>query len=83
MNFILDRASIELFFDQGETVMTEIFFTNAPTLLIRAEKEVTISRFKKPHPITYLRIFFLQKATSNYVIYLYINSKKCNSVFIK
>jgi len=38
MNFILDRASIELFFDQGETVMTEIFFTNAPTLLIRAEK---------------------------------------------
>ena len=47
MNFILDRASIELFFDQGETVMTEIFFTNAPeTLLIRAEKEVTISKFK-------------------------------------
>lgn len=28
--FLLDKTSIELFFDEGETVMTEIFFTNAP-----------------------------------------------------
>ncbi|MGE5944575.1 MAG: glycoside hydrolase family 32 protein, partial [Flavobacteriales bacterium] len=27
---ILDKTSIELFFDNGETVMTEIFFPNAP-----------------------------------------------------
>ena len=27
---ILDKMSIELFFDQGETVMTEIFFLNSP-----------------------------------------------------
>ena len=27
---ILDKTSIELFFDNGETVMTEIFFPNSP-----------------------------------------------------
>lgn len=27
---ILDKTSVELFFDNGETVMTEIFFPNAP-----------------------------------------------------
>ena len=27
---ILDKTSIELFFDNGETVMTEIFFPNKP-----------------------------------------------------
>ena len=27
---LLDKTSIELFYDNGETVMTEIFFPNAP-----------------------------------------------------
>lgn len=30
VQIILDKTSIELFFDNGETVMTEIFFPNAP-----------------------------------------------------
>ena len=30
IKFILDKASIELFYDEGATVMTEIFFSNAP-----------------------------------------------------
>ena len=30
IQFILDKMSLEVFFDQGETVMTEIFFTHAP-----------------------------------------------------
>ena len=30
INLILDKTSIELFFDEGETVMTEIFFPNEP-----------------------------------------------------
>jgi levanase/fructan beta-fructosidase len=30
VQIVLDKTSIELFFDNGETVMTEIFFPNAP-----------------------------------------------------
>lgn len=38
---ILDKTSLELFFDHGETVMTEIFFPNAPfeTLSIEPENQ--------------------------------------------
>lgn len=38
---LLDKTSIELFYDDGETVMTEIFFPNAPfeTLSIESDKE--------------------------------------------
>lgn len=37
---ILDKMSIELFFDEGKTVMTEIFFPNQPweTLSVNAEE---------------------------------------------
>jgi levanase/fructan beta-fructosidase len=37
----LDKTSIELFYDDGETVMTEIFFPNAPfeTLSIESEQQ--------------------------------------------
>ena len=37
ITIILDKASIELFFDEGETVMTEIFFTKAPFETFRLE----------------------------------------------
>ena len=30
INFILDKTSVELFYDEGETVMTEIFFPSEP-----------------------------------------------------
>ena len=30
MEFILDKSSIELFYDEGTIVMTEIFFSNSP-----------------------------------------------------
>lgn len=43
---ILDKTSIELFFDNGETVMTELFFPNAPfeTLSIESKnQEFTLS----------------------------------------
>jgi levanase/fructan beta-fructosidase len=30
VQIIIDKTSIEVFYNQGETVMTEIFFTNAP-----------------------------------------------------
>ncbi len=38
---LLDKTSIELFFDNGQTVITEIFFPNAPfeTLSIESNKE--------------------------------------------
>jgi levanase/fructan beta-fructosidase len=38
---LLDKTSIELFYDDGETVMTEIFFPNAPfeTLSIESEQQ--------------------------------------------
>tara|TARA_R110002049_G_scaffold279949_1_gene459082 strand:- start:40049 stop:41659 length:1611 start_codon:yes stop_codon:yes gene_type:complete len=34
---LLDKTSIELFFDNGETVMTEIFFPNAPYEVLSIE----------------------------------------------
>ncbi|KUO65309.1 MAG: glycosyl hydrolase family 32 [Lutibacter sp. BRH_c52] len=34
---IIDKTSIELFFDNGETVMTEIFFPNSPFSELRIE----------------------------------------------
>ncbi len=38
---LLDKTSIELFYDNGQTVVTEIFFPNAPfeTLSIESDKE--------------------------------------------
>ena len=30
LEFILDKTSIEVFYNNGETVMTEIFFPNSP-----------------------------------------------------
>jgi len=49
---ILDRTSIELFYDQGETVMTEIFFPKKPytSLTVKAEgdfklKNIEINQF--------------------------------------
>ena len=41
IELVLDKASIELFYDAGETVMTEIFFPNAPyqTLRLRSEEK--------------------------------------------
>jgi len=32
---IFDKTSIEIFWDQGKTVMTEIFFPNAPLVHIK------------------------------------------------
>jgi levanase/fructan beta-fructosidase len=39
LEFVLDKMSIELFYDSGEAVMTEIFFPNAPyqTLTLRTD----------------------------------------------
>lgn len=36
---LLDKTSIELFFDDGETIMTEIFFPNAPYETLSVESE--------------------------------------------
>jgi levanase/fructan beta-fructosidase len=30
MEFVLDKTSIEIFYNNGEIVMTEIFFPNSP-----------------------------------------------------
>ncbi|RKS56035.1 levanase/fructan beta-fructosidase [Gillisia mitskevichiae] len=46
---IIDKTSLEIFFDNGETVMTEIFFPNAPfeKLSIKPEvKEFTLSKIE-------------------------------------
>lgn len=46
---LLDKASIEIFYDEGETVMTEIFFPNAPyeTLSISSpDKEFTLDHIE-------------------------------------
>ncbi|MBD0832580.1 glycoside hydrolase family 32 protein [Aestuariibaculum sediminum] len=46
---ILDKTSVELFYDQGETVMTEIFFPNAPydTLsMIAGDEDFTINHIE-------------------------------------
>ena len=37
---ILDKTSIELFFDNGETVMTELFFPNSPFSELSIEPKV-------------------------------------------
>ena len=36
---LLDKTSIELFYDDGQTVMTEIFFTNAPFEMLSVDSE--------------------------------------------
>ncbi|MGY5848094.1 glycoside hydrolase family 32 protein [Salegentibacter sp. HM20] len=45
---ILDHMSIEIFFDEGETVMTEIFFPNRPfsSFTAKAGEEFNIDKFK-------------------------------------
>ena len=35
IQFILDKMSLEVFYDKGETVMTEIFFSQAPFETLR------------------------------------------------
>jgi levanase/fructan beta-fructosidase len=44
LQIIIDKTSIELFYNEGETVMTEIFFTNAPlkTLKLSALKQANL-----------------------------------------
>lgn len=45
VEILLDKTSIELFYDEGETVMTEIFFPNSPMTqleLITSEDNFTI-----------------------------------------
>jgi len=39
--FIVDKMSLEVFFDEGETVMTEIFFSQSPfeTLSLKTNAE--------------------------------------------
>jgi len=46
IKLILDKASIELFYDEGATVMTEIFFTNAPFETMTAFTSATKSRIE-------------------------------------
>lgn len=48
VDVILDKTSIELFYDEGETVMTEIFFPNSPfeTLTANGEKDFRISNIR-------------------------------------
>lgn len=48
VDFILDKTSIELFFDQGETVLTEIFFPESPyeTLTLRVEGKTELSQIE-------------------------------------
>ena len=49
IEFILDKSSIEIFYDNGITVMTEIIFPNAPyeTLtLLTSGKKVSLKNFK-------------------------------------
>lgn len=41
LEFVLDKTSIELFFDSGETVMTEIFFPNKPFETLRITSEIS------------------------------------------
>ena len=49
IEFLLDKASIEIFFDEGRTVMTEIFFPNAPmeTLNLKTSASNSIIDFFK------------------------------------
>lgn len=45
---LLDKTSIEIFYDDGKTVMTEIFFLNAPfdSLSLRSEQEFTVDHLE-------------------------------------
>ena len=49
IEFVLDKASIEIFFDEGRTVMTEIFFPKAPmeTLNLKTSASNSIIDFFK------------------------------------
>ena len=46
INFILDKTSVELFYDEGETVMTEIFFPNEPFQTLSLETSAKKSSLK-------------------------------------
>lgn len=54
IEFVLDKASIEIFFDEGRTVMTEIFFPNAPmeTLNLKTSALNSIIDFFKVQELT-------------------------------
>lgn len=48
VNFIVDRTSIEIFYDDGATVMTEIFFPEEPydSFSIQADSQLEVNDFK-------------------------------------
>lgn len=52
---VLDKTSIELFYDDGQTVMTEIFFPNAPfeTLSIASDKAEFILNSLEIHELSF------------------------------
>lgn len=52
---LLDKTSIELFFDDGQTVMTEIFFPNAPfdTLSIESKDDGFILDYFEIHELNF------------------------------
>ena len=54
IEFVLDKASIEIFFDEGRMVMTEIFFPNAPmeTLNLKTSALNSIIDFFKVQELT-------------------------------
>lgn len=45
IDFIIDKTSIELFFDSGETVMSEIFFPNKPFEVLNLVTESSSNSF--------------------------------------
>ncbi|MGK0427463.1 MAG: levanase/fructan beta-fructosidase [Ulvibacter sp.] len=53
IEFIIDKTSIEIFYNNGETVMTEIFFPNSPfqTLILSAtnDSDVILHNLKISH----------------------------------
>ncbi|MEY4279260.1 MAG: hypothetical protein RL377_1264, partial [Bacteroidota bacterium] len=55
MEIVIDKASIELFADNGLTVMTDIFFPSAPYTSIRVQakneqlkSKISLSRYLTP-----------------------------------
>lgn len=52
---LLDKTSIELFFDDGQTVMTEIFFPNAPfeTLSVASENNELLLDYFEIHELNF------------------------------
>ena len=42
VNMILDKMSIEVFYDDGETVMTEIFFPKQPYTSLKINEGVPV-----------------------------------------